>query len=530
MRTIPDYFKILLSYILLNPILKPVANKLPNWFTFNAGNSKSLIMQKVFFRWGKLRLMKLAFPTFLFNTNFYNLPKTIFYFLLIIGISLALTYDRKQPKPNIIFILTDDHRWDALGYSGNPVIKTPNMDDLARNGLYFKNAFASTPICAASRASLLTGLYERTHNYTFGRPNLKNEYLLKSYPYLLRKAGYRTGFVGKFGVKVNEGMVDTLFDWHKLTYLPYWKELNGTRKHLVDINGDHAVDFIKSSQGQPFCLSLSFWSPHAEDDKKEQYFWPENVDSLYIHDKIPLPITGDSGFFNALPDFLKTTMNRQRWYWRFDTPEKYQQMVKGYYRMISGVDLVIGRLRNSLKELGLEKNTVIIIAGDNGYFLGERGYADKWLMHETSIRTPMILFDPRMTRAKQKRTVTEMVLNLDITATILDLANAEIPKDYHGTSLMAFYKQKPSPWRKSVFLEHRLEGNPLLLKTDAYRDDTWKFIRYDDHPDFFELYNHKEDPYEITNLASNIFYANQIKHYKSMCDSIVGKLMEVRVN
>lgn len=468
--------------------------------------------------------------SFIYNkNNLIYLSKFFFYLILITGISLSLTLKHKKKKPNIIFILTDDQRWDALGFAGNPIIKTPHMDDLARNGLYFKNAFASTPICAASRASLLTGLYERTHNYTFGRPNLKNEYLFESYPYLMRKAGYRTGFVGKFGVKVDEGMLDTLFDWHKLTYLPYWKESNGKRKHLVDINGEHAIDFIKSSKDQPFCLSLSFWSPHAEDDKKEQYFWPEYVDSLYINDKIPLPITGDSSFFNALPDFLKTTMNRQRWYWRFDTPEKYQEMVKGYYRMISAVDHVIGRLRNTLKQENIDQNTVIIFAGDNGYFLGERGYADKWLMHETSIRTPLILFDPRLAKTK-KKTINEMVLNLDISSTILELADVEVPVNYHGTSLLAFYKQKTKHWRKSIFLEHRLEGNPLLLRTDAYRDDTWKFIRYDDHPDFIELYNHKKDPYEMKNLATDSRYVDQIKKYRSSCDSIVGILMEDRVD
>ncbi len=456
--------------------------------------------------------------------------KIIIYTILISVISLSPITIKEKKKPNIIFILTDDQRWDALGYAGNAIIKTPNMDDLARNGLYFKNAFASTPICAASRASLLTGLYERTHNYTFGRPNLRNEYLFESYPHLLRKEGYRTGFVGKFGVKVNEGMLDTLFDWHRLTYLPYWKESNGKRKHLVDVNGDHAIDFIKSGKNQPFCLSLSFWSPHADDDKKEQYFWPAYVDSLYIHDRIPLPITGDSGFFNSLPEFLKTTMNRERWYWRFDTPDKYQEMVKGYYRMISAVDQVIGRLRNALKEEGLDENTVIIFAGDNGYFLGERGYAGKWLMHETSIKIPMILFDPRLAKTKQHKTISDMVLNLDITSTILELADVEIPKNYHGTSLLPFYKQKPKSWRKSVFLEHRLEGNPLLLKTDAYRDDTWKYIRYDDHPDFIELYNHKNDPYEKNNLATDIKYADQIKQYRHSCDSIVGILLKARVN
>ena len=125
------------------------------------------------------------------------------------------TQQVNEKKPNIIFILTDDQRWDALGFAGNPIIKTPNLDKLAGSGLYFKNAFVTTSICAASRASLFTGLYERTHNYTFGQPPLNNQYMFESYPYLLRKAGYKTGFVGKFGVKVNEGIKDSLFDWRK---------------------------------------------------------------------------------------------------------------------------------------------------------------------------------------------------------------------------------------------------------------------------------------------------------------------------
>ncbi|MEY4740390.1 MAG: hypothetical protein RLZZ05_1774, partial [Bacteroidota bacterium] len=161
---------------------------------------------------------------------------------------------RPNSKPNIIFILTDDQRWDALGFAGNPIIKTPNIDGLARGGIYFKNAFASTPICAASRASLFTGLYERTHDYTFGKLPLSNQYMLESYPYLLRKAGYQTGFVGKFGVKVNKGIENAMFSVSKQTAWPYIKEIDGKKIHLADINGNHAIDFIQSNKDQPFCL------------------------------------------------------------------------------------------------------------------------------------------------------------------------------------------------------------------------------------------------------------------------------------
>ena len=433
-------------------------------------------------------------------------------------------------KPNIIFILTDDQRWDAIGFAGNPIIKTPNMDKMAGSGLYFQNAFVTTPICAASRASLLTGLYERTHDYTFTQPPLDNQYMYESYPYLLKKTGYKTGFIGKFGVKVNDGIEDSLFNSFVVTNYPYLKEVDGKQMHLADINGNHAIDFIKANKDNPFCLSLSFWSPHADDGAKEQYFWPSYCDSLYADVEIPLPGTADPAFFEALPGFLKTTMNRERWYWRYDSPEKFQKMVKGYYKMISGVDSVIGRIQTTLKEQGLADNTVIILMGDNGYFLGERGYAGKWLMHEQSLRVPMIVYDPTQPESERSKTFNEMVLNIDITPTILELAGVAIPKRYQGKSLTAFYKETPENWRTSVFCEHLWETNPLIPKTECFRDETWKFIRYEAHPDFVELYNLKEDVNEVNNLAFNPKYAEFVNNYAYKCDSIAMKLLSDRTN
>ena len=437
---------------------------------------------------------------------------------------------RPNSKPNIIFILTDDQRWDALGFAGNPIIKTPNIDGLARGGIYFKNAFASTPICAASRASLFTGLYERTHDYTFGKLPLSNQYMLESYPYLLRKAGYQTGFVGKFGVKVNKGIESVMFSVSKQTAWPYIKEIDGKKIHLADINGNHAIDFIQSNKDQPFCLSLSFWSPHADDDSKQQYFWPSYCDSLYTDARIPLPSTADPAFFNALPTFLQQTMNRDRWYWRFDSTDKYQRMVKGYYRMISGVDSVIGRIRATLEEQGLADNTVIIFMGDNGYFLGDRGYADKWLMYEQSIRVPMMIYDPRQPTSSRGKTHEEMVLNVDVTPTILKLAGMAIPERYAGKSLTEFYSGSPQNWRNSIFCEHRLEGNPLLLKTECFRDNTWKFIRYEDHPEFYELYNLKEDVQELHNLALDKKHRNRVQDYAKKCDAAAERFLKQRVD
>lgn len=436
----------------------------------------------------------------------------------------------KDEKPNIIFILTDDQRWDALGFAGNPIIKTPYMDDLASSGLYFKNAFVSTPICAASRASILTGLYERTHDFNFGKPPVNDKYMFESYPYLLKKSGYATGLIGKFGVRVNEGVEDSIFDVSIKTFWPYLREIDGKEIHLADINGNHASDFIKSNKDTPFCLSLSFWSPHADDGAEEQYFWPKNLDSLYTKEKIPVPETADPEFFEALPEFMKNSMNRKRWYWRYDTPEKHQRMVKGYYRMISTVDSVVGRIRQVLDQEGLAENTVIIFTGDNGYYLGERGFAGKWLMHEQSLRVPLMIYDPREPETSRKKVFDEMVLNLDIPSTILDLAGVEVPESYQGKSLKAFYQGKPEQWRTSAFFEHQREGVSLLPKTECFRDDTWKFIRYEANPEFMELYNHKEDVNEINNLAFHTEQADRMQKYAQKCDSVVEQLVSMRLS
>ena len=433
-------------------------------------------------------------------------------------------------KPNIIFILTDDQRWDALGYAGNDIIKTPNMDKLAGAGLYFKNAFVTTPICAASRASLFTGLYERTHQYTFGKNKLiADPYVYDSYPHVLKEAGYKTGFVGKFGVKVNEGMMDTMFNSSEVTHYPYFKEVDGKQVHLVDINGQHAIDFIQANKNEPFCLSLSFWSPHADDSSEEQYFWPKRCDSLYVNDEIPVPETADPAFFESLPEYLKTTMNRKRWYWRYDTPEKYQEMVKGYYRMISGVDDVVGKIRQTLEKEGLADNTVIILMGDNGYFMGERGYAGKWLLHEQSLRVPLMIYDPRQPESKRSKTYEEMVLNVDVTPTILKLAGVDVPERYQGESLTAFYDREPENWRTSFYCEHRWANNALIPLTYGFRDENWKFIRYDDAPELMELYNYSKDVNEAKNLAYDPQFADKVEYYSNKCDSAIQLLVNARV-
>ena len=167
--------------------------------------------------------------------------------------------------------------------------------------------------------------------------------------------------------------------------------------------------------------------------------------------------------------------------------------------------------------------------GDNGYFLGERGYAGKWLLYEQSIRVPLIIYDPRQPETKRGKTFQEMVLNVDVTPTILKLAGIKPPERYQGESLTAFFDHEPNHWRTGIFLEHRLENNVKLVKTDGFRDETYKFIRYDNKPNLIELYNFEEDKNETKNLALDKNYSDKVKYYRNKCDSAVAKLLSDRI-
>lgn len=430
-------------------------------------------------------------------------------------------------RPSVLLVLTDDQRWDALGAAGNPVILTPTLDRLAREGVRFENAFVTTPICAASRASILTGLYERTHGYTFTKPPLARALTRASYPALLRRAGYRTGFVGKLGVALEKNADAEMFDVFLPSSLPYFQEVAGRKAYLTDLQAEQAIGFLHDTPpDQPFCLSLSFWAPHADDDKKEQYFWPADLDALYADVTIQPPPTSAPAFFESLPEFLRRTMNRERWYWRFDTPAKYQQMVKGYYRMITAADRALGRILEELRRGGRDRNTVVLFTSDNGAFLGERGYADKWTMHEPSIRVPFIVLDPRLPAESRGRVRREMILNIDILPTVLGLAGLEAPAGLPGASLATLVAGRSVDWRDEVFTEH-LWDHPAIPRTEAVRTERYKYIRYPQHPEFEELYDLADDFWETRNLAANESQRARLAELRRHCDEWVRKLSMV---
>lgn len=456
-----------------------------------------------------------------------NLPAMLIGCSLLPGCFQAKLADESR-RPNIIFILTDDQRSDALSYAGNSIIRTPEMDRLAREGVWFRNAFVTTPISAASRASILTGMYERTHGYTFEQGPLKDHYMQLSYPVILKQQGYHIGFFGKLGVtyKDSEKIFSEADIYDRNTKFPdrrgyFFRIIGDDTVHLTRFTGYQAQEFIKNvPAGKPFCLSLSFSAPHAHDNAPEQYFWQEKSDTLYEEITIPPPTLGEEKYFLSLPEEVRAGYNRLRWTWRFDTPEKYQHSVKGYYRMISEIDDEIGELRKLLSEMGISDNTVIILMGDNGYYLGERQLAGKWLMHDTSLGVPLMIYDPGI---KKHHDIDDMVLNIDVTSTILDLAGVRQPDEYQGMSLLPYLKgRKPELKRKALLFEH-LWKLPEIPSSEGIRTDRWKYFRYRFINAPEELYDLRKDPRETKNLATDPEYEKIIERLRKECDRQIAK-------
>ncbi len=432
----------------------------------------------------------------------------------------------KEEKPNIIFILTDDQRWDALGYAGNALAHTPEMDKLAKSGVFFKNTIATTPICAASRASIFSGLQERTHNYSFTSKAMKDEYMEQAFPRVLKQSGYYTGLYGKFGVKYKK--LDSLYDVHENYDLRYdrkditsyyYKTLGKDTVHLTRYTGEKALQFLdKAPTDKPFCLQLSFSAPHASDNTVEQYFWQEENNHVLENVTVPDANISSDEDYNKLPQLVKDGFNRLRWYWRYDTPENYQHSVKGYFRMLAGIDNEIAKIRTKLEAKGIADNTIIVLMGDNGFFLGERQISGKWLMYDNALKVPLIIYDPRN---KEHKDVEQMALNIDVPSTILDFAGVEAPKSWHGKSLKPFINEENVNLERDTILIEHLWDFKNIAPSEGVRTQEWKYFRYVDNKSIEEFYNLKDDPRETNNLVNNKQYQAVLNNLRAKCEDLI---------
>jgi len=402
---------------------------------------------------------------------------------------------------NVVVLYADDWRHDTLGSAGNPVVKTPHLDALAREGMRFTRNCVTTSICGVSRATLFTGQWMSRHgNRQFAE--FKTPWS-ETYPGMLRAAGYYTGHIGKWH---NGKFPAEKFDVGLSYSGTHWiKQPDGTQVHVTKKNETDALAFLRDRpKEKPFVLTLAFFATHAEDRNPKQYLpQPESM-ALYRDVAVPVPKTATEAHFRRLPPFIANDANegRNRWKWRFDTPERYQEYMKNYYRLATEVDAVCGRVLAELKAQGVLDRTLVIFTTDNGYFHAEHGLADKWYPHEESIRVPLIVRDPRMPAAKRGTTNDEFTLNVDLAPTILAATGQTAPARMQGRDLAPLYLAATKPaWRTEFFYEHGIvRSKEFIPASEALVRRDWKYMFWPDY-NVEQLFHLKADPLEENDVV-----------------------------
>lgn len=417
-------------------------------------------------------------------------------------------------RPNFVFFLTDDQRYDKLSIAGDPLLKTPNLDRLAREGAWFRNAFVVNSLCAPSRASFLTGKYGHTTGVTENSPG-KNGFRPNEPTIIehLKAAGYEVGFVGKSHIEgaLRDRPFDDYFGFEgQGTYFNPKISSNGGPDivhpgYVDDILADHAVQFLKAKHEKPFFLFVWFKAPHRSWSR------PPRLKSLYEGLKVPEPPTFRAGY-GGKP---QAVANADMKIGSFPDVKDLDQLVKDYDAVVTAVDENVGKVLSTLDSQALAGDTVVIHSSDNGFFLGEWNFFDKRLMYEPSLRIPLLMRWPGRIAAGLQPT--ELVLNIDLAPTILELAGAARRPDIQGRSLVPLLDGKKAAWRNAFYYEYFEYPEPhRVLPHRGVRTDRWKFIHFFREPQEFELYDLQADPNETRNLSGLPEHASTVAEMKRL--------------
>jgi N-acetylglucosamine-6-sulfatase len=445
--------------------------------------------------------------------------------LLALG-TPALAADR----PNIVFVLVDDLRYNGLGCTGHPFAKTPNIDRLAKDGANFTNAFVSTPLCSPSRSSFLTGQFVHTTGVIDNRDHSELSHKLVTFPKLLHDAGYATAYVGKWHMGMDD-MPRPGFDrWVSFrgqgVYTNPPLNIDGQRVqgqgYMTDILNQHAVDFVKAQKGdKPFCLYVAHKAVHGPFTPADRHR------DLYAGDRFPPTPSADDDRKGKpaitdsaanVPPKKKAAPKKKGQPKKKDAPPARKEdfgLMRNQMRCMASIDDGVGALLKALEEKKMLDNTVFVFTSDNGYFWGDHGgLGDKRWAYEEAIRIPLVMRYPKLVKAGT--TVPQLVMNIDIAPTILDLAGAKIPADIQGKSFVPLLKGDTAGWRESMFLEYFQERNyPRTPTWQAVRTDKWKYIHYPGHADWDELYDLASDPNEMKNRIADPAAAAMLKDLKT---------------
>jgi arylsulfatase A-like enzyme len=481
-------------------------------------------------------------------------------------------------RPNILYIMSDDHAYQAISAYGSGINRTPNIDRLAEEGVRFTRSFVTNSICGPSRAVLLTGKYSHVNGF---KDNFSSfDGAQETFPKILQRAGYATAMFGKWHLESDP----TGFDyWNILPgqgdyYNPDFIQMGQTvRRHgyVTDLITDDCLDWLAHRDlDKPFCAFLHHKAPHRN--------WmpsPRHL-SLYEGEVIPEPETlfddyatrsdaARTQIMNVASDLtlsydlkvdLETTsrlapqeLHQNLWkaaYGRLDEEQKqawdaayrarseellhldpqgddltrwkYQQFIKDYLRCVACVDENIGRVLDFLEDAGLADNTVVVYTSDQGFYLGEHGWFDKRFMYEESLRMPLIV---RYPAEVAPRVADEMVLNLDFAPTFLDYAGVPIPSDMQGESMRAVLAgHTPADWRRSIYYHYyEYPGSPLIKRHYGVRTERYKLIRFYYDIDAWELYDLQADPRELHNVYDDPRYASVVVEMKAELERLRQK-------
>lgn len=436
--------------------------------------------------------------------------------------ALAESGNTNHTRPNIVFLMSDDQCTYSLGCYGNEDVKTKNIDNLARDGMVFDNHYDTTAICMASRANVLTGLYEFKTGCNFNHGALVRNKWQQSYPVLLRKAGYLTAFAGKIGIEVADapggksrlpeddfdmwgaGPGQTHYDTKKNKSMAHYA---AEYPHASRAYGAFGRDFIKmaTDKKQPFCLSISFKAPHRPVQPDPQ------DDDVYKGQKFAKP----ENYGRQHGEHFSMQSRQGRQYERFHSwnySDDYDGVMAKYHQQIFAVDAAVGMIRDALKEFSADKNTVIIFTSDNGFFCGSHGYGSKVLPYEEASRVPLIVFDPRHPSSGRHQRCESLTGNVDFAPTILRLAGLEIPKACDGEDLMKLLDDPADeihPWLPLINV-----WGPSSVHSLSVVTKDWKYIYWPSEAKNMkateELYDTGGDPLELSELAKDPRYADDL--------------------
>jgi N-acetylglucosamine-6-sulfatase len=431
-------------------------------------------------------------------------------------ISQRASGSASDSRPNIVFILVDDLRWDEIGCAGHPYIKTPNIDRIAREGAMFRNAFMTTPLCSPSRASFLTGQYAHTHGITDNVDRSAASHMLAHFPLLLQQSGYETAFIGKWHMG-NDDTPRPGFDrWvsFKGQGAYFNPDINEDGKsvkpagYITDLLNGYAVEFIKRRRDKPFLVYLAHKAIHPEVTQNndgsvnladsERFIPAERHGNLYAGKTIP-----------RRPNAMRAPVGKPALERRIgDLPllgagtGTRDEAILGRQRTLMAIEDGVGEIFKSLRETGQLDKTVIVFTSDNGYFYGEHGLSvERRLAYEEAIRMPLLVRYPRMIKPGTARD--EFALNIDLAPTLLSVAGASVPGNMQGRSLAPLLKGEKIKWRDSFLIEYysdRVFPRIARMGYKAVRNGRWKYIRYLELEGMDELYDLKTDPYEMKNL------------------------------